>query len=95
MYWFNKIDNLWTQLNKSSWGDVVRLKDQIRANCMRVDVLRRENMFELDCNYDDMKVLANAKQIRIKCKKRKASTEGQLRLKNMREKIRETYARKM
>ena len=58
-HWVRKIDKKWALLNELRWSEAVCIMDQIRESRKCVEELGRENLFELDCNCNEQKVLLN------------------------------------
>ena len=68
--------------------------DNIKLHRRKVDALGLENVFELDTNCHEQKLLATIENAHRKSNKRKAELQGQKRLKQLNTKIRQEYAKR-
>jgi len=59
--WIEKIDKLWKRLNRNRNPEVVRIQNEIKRNKANINELMRENLFELDVNCSDQKMLLDVK----------------------------------
>ena len=45
-----KIQELWKIINLHNYGEISRVRNQIKENKVRINQLMRDNLFELDVN---------------------------------------------
>jgi hypothetical protein len=58
----SRLEKLQDELNTHGWPEIARIKNQIRKNTSTINQLMRENLFELDVNANDQKVLLKFKK---------------------------------
>ena len=64
-----RIEKLWMEINLYNWGEISRIKNQVRENKLRANQLMRDNLFELDVNAHDQRQLLKVKRVNKKVKK--------------------------
>ena len=61
-HWVRKVEHLWTKLTKLRWTEAQSIMDEIRRNKAQIQSLSLDNLFELDVNFHDQKMLLKTRR---------------------------------
>lgn len=92
--WITKIQKLWRRLNRRRNQEVVRIQNEIKKNKRYIGDTMRENLFELDVNFNDQQILLNWTREKNSVNKHLKSNGDQKKVLELQSKIRDEIARK-
>ena len=76
-----RIQELWGLINLHNYGEVMRVKNQIKENKLRINTLMRDNLFELDVNSHEQKQLLKVNKVDKKVRKELKHGKGMKKIK--------------
>ena len=91
--WIAKIQRVWEKLNMARNSEVVRIQNEIRRNKSLINDLMRENLFELDINSHEQKLLLGAQSHYFKINQKLKNSSVERRVQKLQSRVREEIAR--
>ena len=88
----SKIEKKWSLLDAHKNAECKRLEDQIKSNKLCIQQLTRENLFEIDVNTNDQKLLLKVQDSRTKKDRRLKQTQEEYMVQKLQTRLREEIA---
>ena len=88
----SKIEKKWSLLDEHKNAECKMLEDKIKSNKLCIQQLTRENLFEIDVNTNDQKLLLKVQDSRTKKDRRLKQTQEEYMVQKLQTRLREEIA---
>ena len=89
----SKIQRVHEKLDQFANPECIMIEDKIRINKLRIQQLTRENLFEIDVNTNDQKLLLKVQDARTKKDLRLKQTREEKAVQHLQKRLREAIAK--